>query len=130
MLREAGRPAVDTHVGALAVSFAAPPLPPVARLVVGGGVELRVLAASHQVVVRRHADADAPPLHVETVACGLPGGAPVRPGGHHASGPWELALDVARLRPAAFAAEAGRWLDLAATTPPRWPSASPATRTP
>jgi hypothetical protein len=110
MLREAGRPAVDTHVGALAVSFAAGPVTPVARLVVGR-VELRVLAASHQVVVPGPGPAlTSPPGHVETVACGVAGGAAVRDGGRHDHGGWALAFEVVELGRADFGVAAEGWL--------------------
>lgn len=104
MLADAPGPAVDTRPEDLRASLDAPPLAPVATLAVGG-LGLRVLAASHQVVA---------PGHVETVACGLGSGVPVGDGVTLARHGFTLAVTTSRLGAGAFAAVAAGWLRRAA----------------
>jgi hypothetical protein len=99
MLADAPGPAVDTRPEDLRVSFDAPPLAPVATCRVAG-VELRILSASHQVVL---------PGHVETIACGLGSGVPVGRGGTFRRDGFTLDVSVDRLGVGAFAAAASGW---------------------
>jgi len=71
----------------------------------GGLVEFRILAASHQVVV----EDPGTPRHVETVACGLAAGRPLRHGATHAAGRWTMAATVDRVDPVTFAEHAAAW---------------------
>ena len=138
MLARAEVSAVDTAPEQLRVSTQVGLLPAVAahRVKVGRHrVELRILAASHQVVVD---DVDDPSVllavlgagapkpanrtseglrgdgtrHIETVACELamPGAEPVVDGRRYEQGRWVVAASVVRLDGDWFAEQAGRWI--------------------
>jgi hypothetical protein len=127
MLARADIRAVDTAPHQLRVSTRVGRLPAVAvhDVVVGAApvptpaqvrVELRVLAASHQVVVLGDDDiAD----HVETVACDLaaPSASPLVDGGRYgdADRPWSGVASVEQLDADGFGREAQRWIDRAQT---------------
>jgi hypothetical protein len=119
MLARAGVKAVDTAPEQLRVSADAGRLPAVAVhrvLAPPYRLELRILAASHQVVVEpadRGDDrgGDITVGHVETVACRLvPSAAPLAHGAVYEHGGWRLAASVVRVDAAGFAGEAEAWL--------------------
>lgn len=108
MLVAAEVESVDVGPDGLRVALGGPRLEAVATHRPGGGgghVEFRILSASHQVVV----EIPGAPRHVETVACGLTGGRPLRHGTTHASGPWTMVAAVERLDATAFAAHVEGW---------------------
>jgi hypothetical protein len=116
MLVTARVEAIDTRPDQLRLALGGPVLPAVAvhRVAVGDArVELRILAASHQVVVDRagasRCGGPAPARHVETVACGLASGRPLRDGGTWSAGGWTVSVAVERLGTAAFAEVAAGW---------------------
>lgn len=131
MLTVAGVDAVDTSPEQLRVTDQVPRLDAVAVHRVGcvhrvgsgralpGQVELRILAASHQVVVvvegqERHLGHGHHAEHVETVetvACGLPVGTgqPVRDGASFDHGRWRLTAAVRRLDAHRFRHQADAW---------------------
>jgi hypothetical protein len=94
----------DAQAADLELHLGLPPQPALAMCVVeqdGWTAELRILGASHQVLIRRGGRT----LCSETVACHLPhssaGLAPL-PGRHRSGGHYEFRSDVLRLEPAAF----------------------------
>ncbi|HEY8547695.1 MAG TPA: DUF2617 family protein [Acidimicrobiales bacterium] len=103
MLVVAGVAAVDTRADELRIAHDLPVLPAVATLR-RGPVELRILAASHQVVV----DGDGGPW-VETVACGTGVGEWLRDGRTVTAGGTATTVEVAALPAGAFAAEVAAW---------------------
>jgi hypothetical protein len=112
MLTVAGVVAVDTGPELLRISDQVPRLDAVAVQRVPAGVrcvELRILAASHQVVVT--VEQGERVEHVETVACELPGdsGVPVHHGGTYDHGPWQVTASVGQLGAQAFHQVATRW---------------------
>jgi hypothetical protein len=119
MLARAQVMAVDTAPEQLRVSAGAGRLPAVAvhRVVAPPyRLELRILAASHQVVVEPAGrgdgrGGDTTVGHVETVACRLvPSAAPLAHGAVYDHGGWRLAASVVRADAAGFAGEAEAWL--------------------
>jgi hypothetical protein len=111
MLTMAGVVAVDTEPEQLRISDRVPRLDAVAVHEITAGalrVELRILAASHQVVVERDRREVE---HVETVACGLPGAAGqlLHDGGTYNYGHWQVTTSVVRHDAEAFHHIAARW---------------------
>lgn len=95
---------VDVQAADLELHLGLPPLPALAMCVVDQDdwtAELRILGASHQVLIRRNGNT----LCSETVACRLPrsstGLAPL-PGHHRSGAGYEFRSEVLRLEPAAF----------------------------
>ena len=112
MLARADVMAVDTAPDQLRVSARLGRLPAVAvhEVVVGAQrLELRILAASHQVVV---GEPEPNPEHVETVACGLAASsaAPLADGRLYGHDGWCVAASVVRYDAGGFARQAQRWL--------------------
>jgi len=99
MLAVARVAAVDTRADQLRIAHDLPVLPAVATLRCGP-VELRILAASHQVVVGDR---------VETVACGTGVGEWLRDGRTVLAGDAATTVEVVRLTRDAFAAEVAAW---------------------
>ncbi len=103
MLAVARVAAVDTRADQLRIAHDLPVLPAVATLRCGP-VELRILAASHQVVVDGAGD-----MVVETVACGRGVGEWLRDGQTVLARGATTAVEVERLVGDAFAAEVAAW---------------------
>ncbi|MFC3998981.1 DUF2617 family protein [Nocardiopsis sediminis] len=110
MLQTITQPFVDTRAADLSWTIGHPPIAPLAArtvdpLVGGPRVELRILGASHQVLV----EAAGPGWLTETVAClpGTDGGLPAQASpAVHGVRHYDFASSVRRLAPKAFAAQA------------------------
>lgn len=105
MLAVARVAAVDTRADQLRIAHDLPVLPAVATLRCGP-VELRILAASHQVVVAAEGGIDP---WVETVACGIGVGEWLHHGRDVADARATTTIEVARLAGPGFAAEVAAW---------------------
>lgn len=116
MLARADVLTVDTAPDQLRISTQTGLLPAVVvhEVVVGPHrLELRVLAASHQVVVEVDGGPGRRSGHVETVACGLasPSAAPLVDGRLYGYGGWCVAASVVRFDGGGFARQARRWIE-------------------
>jgi hypothetical protein len=107
---------VDTAPDQLRISTQAGRLPAVVVHEVEVGrdrLELRILAASHQVVVEVDGGPGRRSGHVETVACGLasPSAAPLVEGRLYGHGGWCVAASVVSCDAVSFARQARRWIE-------------------